>query len=178
MNMFLDKIKQAHSELVNEKGDFLLFACVELEVNQNEWDVVVCAEWLPKRKRAALEIMVDKLEQILEEDDFLTLSRVIILNKEDPFYCELTALAKSSKESIYNTIIAGLDVKEVVILQIQADDNSKSENEQDILLLLKNNPQLLNYIDKMVEEKIAQRNFANYIHTGKLSTAKQISLGK
>jgi hypothetical protein len=28
--------------------------------------------------------MTDKLEKFLDEDDFLTLSRVIVLNKEDP----------------------------------------------------------------------------------------------
>jgi hypothetical protein len=51
MNAFLEKVKKACQELINENGDFSLLAFVELAANEHEWDIVVCADWLPKRKR-------------------------------------------------------------------------------------------------------------------------------
>jgi hypothetical protein len=126
MNAFLKKVQCACQELENENGNFSLLAFVELAANQHEWDIVVCADWLPKRKRAAIDIMADKLEKFLDEDDFLTLSGVIILNKEDSFYCELKKLVKENTPFMRNVIIDGLDVKQIHLLQFQSDEAMQS----------------------------------------------------
>jgi hypothetical protein len=136
MNAFLEKVKKACQELEKENGKFSLLAFVELAANQHEWDIVVCADWLPKRQRAAIDIMADKLEKFLDEDDFLTLSRVIILNKEDSFYCELKKLVKENTPFMSNVIIDGLDVKQIHILQFQVDETVKSTKEQFLKNLL------------------------------------------
>ncbi len=130
MNNFLKKIQQIHKELLQENGDFLLFSCVELAVNEDEWDIILCADWLPKRKRLAIDFIFDKLEQVLEEDDFLNISRVVILNTEDSFYQELQKITHPEKEKISNISIAGLYVKQAFILQITSPINLSSTSKE------------------------------------------------
>lgn len=154
MNILLNKIQQAHTELVNEKGDFSLFACVELAINENEWDIIVCADWLPERKRAAIDVIVDKLEQILGEDDFLNISRVIVLNKDDPFYCELKKISKDIKENVHkNFTIAGLDVKEINVLQMQSSEDAKFDIREDETSY---EDILSSYIEKIVRKTLEE----------------------
>jgi len=163
MKIFLDKINRAYAELTREKGDFLLFACVELAVNESEWDVVVCADWLPKVKRKGIDIIINKLRQFFEKNDFLTLSRVIILDKKDSFYCELKDLVKNNKELTHNVTIAGLDVKQIHILQFQSDEITQSAGPAIYNEIAKlDNLKVLQDIKNLVDSKIRAKETANF----------------
>ncbi|MFZ2725863.1 MAG: hypothetical protein WAX77_06415 [Methylococcaceae bacterium] len=121
MNTFLNKIHQVCNELVNEQGHFDLFACIELVSNKGEWDIVVCADaWLPKRKKLAINLIMDKIEQVLNEDDLLNLARIIVLNKEDYFYKELSVLIENDRIGNHHVSVAGLDIKNINILKSSA----------------------------------------------------------
>lgn len=162
MNAFLKKVQCACQELEKENGKFSLLAFVELAANRHEWDVVVCADWLPKRQRAAIDIMADKLEKFLEEDDFLTLSRVIILNKEDSFYCELKKLVKENTPFMRNVIIDGLGVKQIHILQFQSDEIIQSTHPAIYNEIAKlDNLKVLQDIKNLVDSKIHAKETAN-----------------
>ena len=106
--------------------------------------------------------MADKLEKFLEEDDFLTLSRVIILNKEDSFYGELKKLVKENTPFMRNVIIDGLGVKQIHILQFQSDEIIQSTHPAIYNEISKlDNLKVLQDIKNLVDSKIHAKETAN-----------------
>jgi len=117
MNEFCVKIEQVREKLVKQHGDFTFFGLVKRKVMPKKWDVVVCADWLPKRELEAIKLIVKALKEMLIEHDFLFLSGVVILDKREVFIKELYDLKQNSK--VYkNIIISSLFIKKLYVLQM------------------------------------------------------------
>lgn len=85
----LEKYFAIAQSIAQEKGEFKLFALFELEDVACEWDVVLSAEWLPGDKVKSLRFIFDKIRAVLNDAEFINISRVILLDVNEPFVKEL-----------------------------------------------------------------------------------------
>ncbi|NJL60119.1 MAG: hypothetical protein HC887_11265 [Desulfobacteraceae bacterium] len=118
MNSFIKKIRDLERKLSSEKGNFSFFALVELQDFQNEWDVLVSASWLPSRETDAISVITDSIFEILDKDELLQLSRVIILNADEPFIKEVVKKS-CGREALSDVFINGLEIRNMYIFSNQ-----------------------------------------------------------
>lgn len=182
MKKLQKKIEQVRQTLVENNESFSLFALVKLKADLKRWDVVVCANWLPKRKKEAIRIIFDELKKNLTSDEFALISRVVVLDEGEPFIEQVGILfADNKKLAIFkNQTISDLSVKEIRILQCEAikeiafdldsglqrllekilNENTK-ENLSDMILY---DSDRYNYSNKRIDVCQSQMNYSNYSH--------------
>ncbi len=124
MNKFRLKIEQVRVKLVKKQGGFTFFGLINRKVTPKKWDIVVCADWLPQRELEAIKLIVKELKEVLIEDDFLSLSGVVVLDKGETSIKELFDLEQETKKYT-NIVIAGLSIKSLHILQIHSYHENK-----------------------------------------------------
>ena len=95
-NETLEKLASLERELSDEKGDFSLFGLFLREDAQDEdkWDILVAAPWLDADKKEGLAYLAKEIQQRLESDELLSISRIVILEKGNP---TLEAIHKAVK---------------------------------------------------------------------------------
>jgi|GEM_PF-6109849 hypothetical protein len=119
MNSFIQNILKLEKKLSAEKGNFLFFALAELENRQNKWDVIVSASWLPSREIEAISVMTYSIFEILDKNELSQLSRVVILNADEPFIKEV--IKKSGGRAILSDVfINGLEIRNIHIISNHA----------------------------------------------------------
>jgi hypothetical protein len=175
MSKFFSKIEEVRKRFIGEHqyGDFILFALTKLKVSPKKWDVVVCADWLPKREKVAIRLIVGELQKTLTESDLSYLSGVVVLDKNDSFIKELQNLISTKPETTYKNIpISSLSIKELRILQ---NTSANQEIKNSCTSEITNNSQFPEYIqkyiqeciDKIVQKKLIEQNYSS----------KKISIG-
>ncbi|MEN8215646.1 MAG: tetratricopeptide repeat protein [Pseudomonadota bacterium] len=86
----LKKYSAIAQSIAQEKGPFKLFALFELEDYLPwEWDIVLSAEWLPGNKVESLRFIFDKIRVVLNQEEFIKISKVVLLDINEPFVKEL-----------------------------------------------------------------------------------------
>lgn len=92
----IDKIVSLEREISTEKGDFSLFGLFlpEDAQDKDKWDLLVAAPWIDVDKKEGLEYLAKKLQKRLEPDELLSISRIVILEKDNPV---LEAIHKAVK---------------------------------------------------------------------------------
>jgi hypothetical protein len=61
-----------------------VFALFLREDAPDRWDLLVAAPWMPKSKNTALKYFSDKLVKTLNQKELLKLSRIVIIEPDDP----------------------------------------------------------------------------------------------
>ena len=84
MKEFIDKLRLLETEISQKKGDFSLFALLLREDAQNKWDLVASAPWFWSDKLRTLDYLAKKLRSRLTSDEFLSLSRIVLIEESDP----------------------------------------------------------------------------------------------
>jgi hypothetical protein len=160
---FVERVYQAYDDLRQKRGDFSVFALIELQKYPNRWDVIVQADWLPAKEWDSMDVIFDVIEpKLTTQEERLMLASVVVLDKSDPFYCELKVLVKNNKELTHNVTIAGLDVKQIYILQFQLDEITQSVRPAIYNEIAKlDNLKILQDIKNLVDSKIHAKETAN-----------------
>ena len=117
MKTFFSNVEQVRVILTKQQDNFSVFALVKLKIYKKKWDIIVCADWLPQRKKEAIEMIVKQLKETLTEVEFLKVSGVVVLDRNEDFIKELYALEQDSKE-YKNIIISSLSIKKLHVLQM------------------------------------------------------------
>jgi len=89
MKTFIKKFFAIERLIAQEKGDFKLFALFEREDIQGIWDVVLAADWLPGEEVNSLNYVFEKIRVVLDHQEFLKISKVVLLDIHEPFIEEL-----------------------------------------------------------------------------------------
>lgn len=84
MKKIIEKLKEILVELDNEKGPVLFFAVFLREDSINKWDLIVSADWLESININSYRIITDKVQNVFSQNELLQISRVVILDKNDP----------------------------------------------------------------------------------------------
>jgi hypothetical protein len=89
MKTFIKKFFPIERTIAQEKGDLKLFALFEREDVQGIWDVVLAADWLPGEEVKSLRYVFGKIRAVLDKKEFLKVSKVVLLDVNEPFIEEL-----------------------------------------------------------------------------------------
>jgi predicted TPR repeat methyltransferase len=85
----LTKLVSLELALSAQRGDFELFGIFLRDDAQGKWDLIAAAPWLHSNDRASLEIIVSGMQKTLSPGELLMFSRVIVLDKGNPFLEDL-----------------------------------------------------------------------------------------
>jgi hypothetical protein len=97
----LDRVLHA---IEAQRGPFVLASLFMREDAPGRWDLVVSAPWLQRGKLVALDDFVKRLSDALGQEEVLSLSRVVTLNRKDPalkrILQELGSITQPSRRSV------------------------------------------------------------------------------
>jgi len=126
MGKFYEKIERISKILSGQYGELTFLGLVKVKISPKKWDVVVCADGLPKREKEAIRLIVGELQKNLTESELAVLSRVVVLDKSELFIQELQQLVSGQQEKMYKNItLSNLSIKELRILQL-TDSSQKN----------------------------------------------------
>jgi hypothetical protein len=126
MNVLIKKLIELEKDIADEKGDFWLFALLQREESPHWWDLAVAADWLRESSRASLEEMVKHVGNMLNEKEIVQLSRVVVLDPNNPVVQQLTSMyqQKHGYHCVENINVNGMDMdKAVIITSRQPEDD-------------------------------------------------------
>jgi hypothetical protein len=105
-------------KLSKEKGAFKLFALIQLEELPGRWDVVMSCENLPEKDMATLKFVVDKIHAVLTQTEIIQISRIILLNVEQPFVKKFEQFLErnNNPKELFNCEIDSLKIKQAYII--------------------------------------------------------------
>jgi hypothetical protein len=84
MKKILDKLKSILLELEKEQGRVLVFALFLRGDSPARWDLVIAAPWLDSGNVESYKIVATKVQDLLNSDEIIQLSRVVVLDADDP----------------------------------------------------------------------------------------------
>lgn len=84
MKQIVEKLLELEKNITKEKGEFILFALFLREDSPDKWDLVVSAPWLDAGSKSSYEYLAKELKSSLKTQEMLTLSRIVIVDKNDP----------------------------------------------------------------------------------------------
>jgi hypothetical protein len=99
--MICDKIGALEKEISSEKGDFYLFGLFCREEAGDKWDLIVSAPWLQADVKQGLNYLADKVRAKLNEEELLSLSKIVVLAVDDPV---VEAVRKSVQETRHGKV--------------------------------------------------------------------------
>lgn len=125
---FLKKFLAVERLLSSEKGAFKLFALIQLEELPGRWDVVMSGEKLPEKDMTTLRFVVDKIHGVLTQAEIIQISRIILLNLEQPFVKEIEQFLTRNQnpKELFDCEIDGLKIKHAhIIISPVINEDSK-----------------------------------------------------
>lgn len=85
MNELVLKLIPVESAIAAEKGPLDLFALFSTDEDlEDRWDLVVAATWIGEDNKKALDYLSSKLQNALTSEEFLSISKIAILDVYDP----------------------------------------------------------------------------------------------
>lgn len=85
MNELVQKLIPVESAIAAEKGPFDLFGLFSTDEElEDRWDLVVAATWIGEDNKKALDYLSSKLQKALTSGEFLSISKIAILDVYDP----------------------------------------------------------------------------------------------
>ncbi len=114
MKKILKKLKIIESETSAERGSYELFALFLRDNSPGKWDILVSADWIDNNNKGeALEYLGQKIKSLLNTDELLQISHIVIIENDDPRLSNLQK--KISVEhgfvELKNTTIFGLQIE-------------------------------------------------------------------
>jgi len=79
-----NKLESLEKEIADERGDFSLFGLFLREDAEDRWDLLVAAPWLDADSIGEINYITNKLKSHVEENELLSISRIILLDLNDP----------------------------------------------------------------------------------------------
>lgn len=74
-----------------EHGPIYLFALFEQDDVPGKWDVMFSSDWSDRNKSSAIRTIADALVPLLEREELVALSRVVIIPSREPSIAQLAS---------------------------------------------------------------------------------------
>ncbi|NQT29596.1 MAG: hypothetical protein HQ596_03395 [Candidatus Saganbacteria bacterium] len=128
MNKLVEKLKIIEDRIIKEQGEFVLLALFLREDAQDKWDLIVSANWFEEDTKKTLDYLVDKLNGVLEQDDKIQISRVVMLKPSDPFVKSINSVIKAKHGAAHfvNCRFNNLYVKEAIIITSTSSNGQRA----------------------------------------------------
>jgi hypothetical protein len=132
MKQTIEKLASLERDIASEKGEFSLFALFLREDGDNKWDLLASAPWLEADNRESLDYLVNQLRARLDTQELLSLSMVVLLDKDNPV---LEAVHKAVKvrhgmAEVRDSISFGVPIKHAYIITSQRENAPRSRAPQ------------------------------------------------
>jgi hypothetical protein len=117
------KFAQIRNEIIAEKGDLALLALFLREGAEDRWDLLVSASWLERDEASGLRYLTKKLLGKLSEREMLELSRIVVIEQDDPGLRKLlrdTVAEDGDIIEVENVQFAGLSLSRAIIFEARA----------------------------------------------------------
>lgn len=121
MKEYVNKFIKLEKDLSREKGDFSLFALFLREESQNKWDLLVSAPWIEQNRKESLRYIAGQIQEKLPSEDLLQLSRIVVIDKENPALEAITRAVNIQHASaeIKDSMFFGLPIEHAYIITSQ-----------------------------------------------------------
>lgn len=118
MKEIVEKLKLQEELMAKEKGPFVLFALFLREDAPDKWDLLVSGEWIEKDKHGAIKYIANILQKKLSKEELLKLSRIVIIDKNNPALEAFNRAIKVEHISaeVQNSNFFGLRIKHAYII--------------------------------------------------------------
>ncbi len=115
---FVKKLITVEQEISTERGAFEFFGIFLREDAPDKWDLVVAAPWLEEEKNQALRYLSDKVGKILDPDELLVLSRIVVMDHGTPALEAILRVVRVEHKSaeFQNCDFFGLAIKHAFII--------------------------------------------------------------
>ena len=112
MNSFIEKFSAIERTLIQEKGEFKLFALLEREAVFDTWDVIMASKGLPDNDMDVLKYVVDQIQAVLTREEMIKIGAVILLDVNDHFVNEVQKFLEEhhNPTAFSNAEINGLEI--------------------------------------------------------------------
>ena len=121
------KLDRVLDTIEAERGPFLLAGLFMREDSPSRWDLVVSAPWLQRGKLVALGDFVKHLSDALGQEEVMSLSRIVTLNRKDPalkrILQELGPIARPVEKAGHN--LFGLPLEHAYVLRAHGTPSNK-----------------------------------------------------
>lgn len=129
MKDLVNKIISLEREMSKEKGSFSLFALFLREDTVGKWDILVSAHWLELDKKRNMEYITKKLYSYLNQDELLLISRIVLLEKNNPI---LNAIHKAihvehSSMEVHDSVFLSIRIKHAYVITSLEQDSIDKE---------------------------------------------------
>ncbi|MFQ6052261.1 MAG: hypothetical protein ACE5K4_11300 [Candidatus Hydrothermarchaeota archaeon] len=130
MKEIANKIRSLEREIVAEKGELTLFALFLREDAPDKWDLLASGPGLEENKKEALVYLVQKIRSHLDLKEFITISRIVLLEKENPV---LNAIQRAVKVEhglveVKESVFFGLKIKHAYIFTSKRHKANSNSN--------------------------------------------------
>jgi len=85
MKKLVDKLRLVAQKAAANKGAFSFFAILLREDAPDRWDLVAAAPWIDKDTMGSLQYLARCLQEHLDRDELLRISRIVPLETGNPF---------------------------------------------------------------------------------------------
>lgn len=102
MNELIEKLKVVLKELLEEEGEIVFFALFLREDSNNKWDLIVSADSLSSDDVDSYRIIAAKIQNTLLENELIKISRIVIIDKNDPMILSLRSSLKITGDGYLN----------------------------------------------------------------------------
>jgi len=115
------KFQKVEKHLSESKGQFELFALFLRENSPDKWDLLISAEWASANKKASIDTIIKETRKELTDQEFLMLSRIIILDKDDVALKSIhqAVQVKHGLSEISDSNFSGLSIKHAYLITSQ-----------------------------------------------------------
>lgn len=114
----VEKLASLEREVSSEKGEFSLFGLFLREDAHDRWDLVVSAPWLEADQMAGMRYLADKLKSFLDARERLSLSRVVILEEDNPGMAAFRKMVSTrhNKVEVRDSVLFGLQIRHAYVI--------------------------------------------------------------
>ncbi len=114
----VEKLASLEREVSSERGEFSLFGLFLREDAPDRWDLVVSAPWLEANQRDGMRYLADKLKLFLDAKERLMLSRVVILEEDNPGMAAVQKAFSTRHNSVevQDSVLFGLQIRHAYII--------------------------------------------------------------
>lgn len=117
MKEIFRKLKKLEREISSAKGEFVLFGLFLRKDAPGKYDLLVSSPWLEAEQKKSLEYLAKKVSSTLNQDELLSLSRIVVLERNNP---ALKAILKSihvkqGDVKVQNTNFGGVQISQACI---------------------------------------------------------------
>lgn len=118
MKQIVEKLQKEEMIMAEEKGAFDLFALFLREDAPDKWDLLIAAEWIDRDKGGAIKYVAGKVQQILSKEELLSLSRIVIIEENNPALEALNTAfhVEHSSAEIKNSNLFGLQINHAYLI--------------------------------------------------------------